>query len=148
MEISKSFLFEAAHRLPNHQGKCRNIHGHNYKIVISIQGDLNDNDMVIDFGDLSPLKDIVDRDFDHAIILSNSDPLVKHEAFSKVLSEFNLKHIVISGEPTAENLAKYFFRQFYSFIAGKNLNLSKVVIYENLTSKASYTFKDYELDRM
>jgi len=84
MFLAKDFYFEAAHHLINYDGKCRNIHGHSYKLRITIQGKLGKNGMVMDFGDL---KNIVK---DNVLeILDHSD-----------LNEF-------VDQPTAENLCIY-----------------------------------------
>lgn len=56
----------AAHRLPKHPGKCRNLHGHNYRIIASATGTLNDQGMVIDFGDLEALmREVIHKPCDH-----------------------------------------------------------------------------------
>jgi 6-pyruvoyltetrahydropterin/6-carboxytetrahydropterin synthase len=57
--ITKIFRFEAAHRLDNHEGKCKQLHGHSYKFEVTIAGNINPiTGMVLDFGDL---KDIVNN---------------------------------------------------------------------------------------
>ncbi|HVB25443.1 MAG TPA: 6-carboxytetrahydropterin synthase QueD [Ktedonobacteraceae bacterium] len=59
--ITKSFRFEAAHHLPGHQGKCANLHGHSYKLEVTLRGPINiapgksSNGMVMDFGDLAQI---------------------------------------------------------------------------------------------
>ena len=62
MKISKEFRWEMGHRLPFHDGLCRNIHGHSYYMVIEIEGELNENGMIIDFYDLGKaVKPIIDE---------------------------------------------------------------------------------------
>ena len=58
MLITKEFTFDAAHKLDWHQGKCKNLHGHTYKLQVTVVGELNKNGIVIDFGDL---KNIVNN---------------------------------------------------------------------------------------
>lgn len=53
VSITKKFEFEAAHKLPDHPGKCKNLHGHSYRLEVTVSSDkLNDQGMVMDFGDL------------------------------------------------------------------------------------------------
>lgn len=53
MKVCKIFTFDAAHFLPNHPGKCRNLHGHTYKLEVELEGPINpETGMVMDFGDL------------------------------------------------------------------------------------------------
>lgn len=60
MRVRRQFDFEAAHRLPQHPGKCRELHGHSYRLVVSVERDVDpDSGMAIDFSDL---KDVVRRE--------------------------------------------------------------------------------------
>jgi len=64
--ITKEFTFDAAHRLGWHKGKCRRLHGHTYKLQVSIKGPLNENGIVMDFGDFKKFveKEIINK-LDH-----------------------------------------------------------------------------------
>ena len=64
--VTRSFAFEAAHQLPWHQGKCRRLHGHTYRLEVSVEAPLDDNGVVLDFADLAAVVDaeVVDR-YDH-----------------------------------------------------------------------------------
>lgn len=60
MILRKEYGFEAAHFIHNHPGKCRNLHGHSYKLFVSLEGSVNpETGMIIDFDDLS--KVVVDK---------------------------------------------------------------------------------------
>ena len=67
--VTKTFTFEAAHQLPWHQGKCRNLHGHSYRLEVSVEGPINEQGIVVDFADI---RAVVDRDviarFDHCYL--------------------------------------------------------------------------------
>lgn len=70
--ITKTFRFEAAHHLPGHRGKCANVHGHSYRLEVSLRGPIrdvpgqSDYGMVMDFGDLSRMvQDAVIERLDH-----------------------------------------------------------------------------------
>ncbi len=105
--IVKEFKFEAAHRLSlGYVGKCANLHGHSYKVYIEIQAyELNNFDMVIDFGDLKPLKEGIMVMFDHKTILHEDDPLVdalrKDQGFESVFTT--------GRNPTCETIAEILF---------------------------------------
>lgn len=66
VQITKRFTFEAAHKLPWHGGKCKHLHGHSYKLEVTLEGELNENDIVIDFDDLTVIvNEMVVKRFDH-----------------------------------------------------------------------------------
>jgi len=72
LSVTKIMEFEAAHCLEGHKGKCKNLHGHTYKLEITVGSSYNgymSNNMVIDFGDLKEImKEMVDKYFDHCYI--------------------------------------------------------------------------------
>ncbi len=67
--VTRSFTFEAAHFLPWHPGRCRNLHGHSYRLEVSVAGDLDPNGIVIDFADLAAVvrREVIER-FDHTYL--------------------------------------------------------------------------------
>jgi len=100
--VKKIFEISYAHRLLNYKGKCENLHGHNAKIEIIItSNNLNDEDMVMDFVEIKKrVKDWLDKNLDHRVIISKKDPL------KKVLQNHKQKLFLIDNNPTAEVLAK------------------------------------------
>jgi 6-pyruvoyltetrahydropterin/6-carboxytetrahydropterin synthase len=64
--VTRSFTFEAAHQLPWHEGKCRNLHGHSYRLEVTVEGPVGDQGIVVDF---AAIKAVVERDvvarYDH-----------------------------------------------------------------------------------
>lgn len=98
--------FAAAHRLHGHKGKCKNIHGHNYKATIELQNfefDGWETDMVMDFYDVKKIvADVIDSNFDHKIILQHHD---KHT--DQTTSDMNIYWM--QNRPTTENLARRIF---------------------------------------
>ena len=109
IRITKEFRFEGAHALQNYDGKCRHIHGHSYRLFVTLKGSpigeasSPKNGMVVDFGDLKRVvnKYIVDP-FDHALLL-RSDAPIKEE-----ISAAYQNVIILDFQPTCENLAIYF----------------------------------------
>lgn len=109
IRITKEFRFEGAHALQDYDGKCRHIHGHSYRLFVTLKGTpLRDkknpkSGMVVDFGDLKKIvnKHIVDP-FDHALLLRSDAPLKEEIATSYE------NVIILDFQPTCENLAIYF----------------------------------------
>jgi 6-pyruvoyltetrahydropterin/6-carboxytetrahydropterin synthase len=66
VRVTRTFAFEAAHQLPWHPGRCRDLHGHSYRLEVTVEGPVGDNGIVIDF---SEVKGVVEREvisrFDH-----------------------------------------------------------------------------------
>jgi len=67
--VSRVFTFEAAHQLPWHEGKCRNLHGHSYRLEVTVVGPIGANGIVIDFADIKRIvqRDVIER-FDHRFL--------------------------------------------------------------------------------
>jgi 6-pyruvoyltetrahydropterin/6-carboxytetrahydropterin synthase len=67
--VTRRFTFEAAHQLDWHSGACKNLHGHSYRLEVTVSGPLTDDGIVIDFADLSEVvqREVLDR-FDHTYL--------------------------------------------------------------------------------
>ena len=87
-KITKEFHFEAAHLLNFHKGLCKNLHGHSYKLYVTVQSQkLNEESMVVDFSLLKKIvEDIIIKKFDHSCIINNN---------TKDLFELELKNLLI-----------------------------------------------------
>ena len=105
--VSREIDFCYAHRLLNYEGKCRYLHGHNGRAVISIEGEkLDDRGMVLDFSDIKKTVSAwIDDNLDHRMILNRADPIVP------ILQEMGEPVYLIDENPTAENIAKLIFEQ-------------------------------------
>src|SRR6056297_2196472 len=112
MKVTKEFNFCAAHILSDYDGKCSNLHGHNYRLKITLEGDIiqnktsNERGMVMDFGTLKHgVNEIIEK-WDHAFIIDNDS--YDQIQLAKYLKENNLctrfKHM--KGRTTAENMIK------------------------------------------
>lgn len=105
MKVTKFFEFESAHRLSNYEGKCKRIHGHNYKVVVTCETEaLDDKGMVVDFGDIKDAFKEINDMFDHRLILKENDEL--NDQICKVLPLMDV--VWMKENPTAENMAKLF----------------------------------------
>lgn len=67
--VTCAFTFEAAHHLPWHPGRCRNLHGHGYRLEVTVEGPVGDSGMVVDFDDLKAVvrREVVER-YDHTLL--------------------------------------------------------------------------------
>lgn len=128
--------FDSAHFLKHYKGKCGNIHGHRWRVVIKVkseelikEGQLEG--MVVDFGDLKKdLKEIVDY-FDHAFIIEKN---TLREETKKNLLEDGFRVIEVDFRTTAENFA----RHFYNLIKKRGYKVKSVTVYETPTNSATY----------
>ena len=132
--VTKTVKFDAAHVLTNHQGLCKNLHGHTYRVDVSVaQAADDDRDMVIDFKDLKGIANevICDR-FDHAFIYNTESAGEKEIA--AVVEKNGMRTVAIPFRSTAENLAKLFYNELKSRVPG----LSAVKVWETADSSAEY----------
>ena len=102
MTVAKRFHWEAAHRLPEHPGRCRHLHGHSYKMSVEVEGAVGPSGMVADFGELKAAVAPLVEAWDHATLVSAAD-----EALLGVVRRHGWKHFVFDGPTTAEGLARF-----------------------------------------
>ena len=134
IRVTKEFRFEGAHALQDYDGKCRHIHGHSYRLFVTVKGEPNPSlnhpksGMVVDFSDLKKVvnKTILEP-FDHALILRNDSALATEiaEAYSNV--------VIVDFQPTCENLATYFAHTVAKKLPAE-IKLHSVRLYETPTS--------------
>lgn len=135
-KIKKVFRVPTGHRLSKHKGDCKNFHGHNLKIEVTIQSDiLDDNDMVMDFKTLSDLMKPIIKTLDHCLLLNSQD-----EKYAKFAMSENLKLFTFTNaDPTAEIIAKSIFDYLVLKIGEQeHIKVKKVKIWENDDSSAIY----------
>lgn len=142
-EVTKEFNFEAGHTLDQHTGKCRNLHGHNYKVFVTMQSsDLNSMEMVKDFYDLNKAAKPMFDEFDHSFMFNQKCKDKFEKEIYKVCKKHNRKVMELPYRSTAENMAKYFLTRLNSELeqeSDRKVIVSKVVVYETPTSFATYT---------
>lgn len=137
--ISKEFSFCMAHRLSCHQGLCKNLHGHNYTVVVGLKSErLNPNGMVMDFSDLKAIGEWYFKQLDHGTMINRSD----YDKFMKLQTEMPfLKVIVVEHDPTAENMAReayiHFSKEVEKYEGSPTVDF--VTIYETDGSQATYS---------
>ena len=135
--IAKQFRWEMGHRLPDHQGLCKNIHGHSYEAQVILAGEPDQSGMVMDYYDLKSLvQPLIDR-LDHCFLVDSSDALMK--AF---FADHPMKVVEIHVPTTAENIAQHLLEHIIAELPnGHRVDSVKVRIYE--TEK---TYAEVEAD--
>ena len=105
--VTREIDFCYGHRLLQYEGKCRHLHGHNGRAVISIAGDsLDSRGMVLDFSDIKrAVSTWIDENLDHRMILNRQDPVVP------ILEQMGEPMYLLDENPTAENIAKLIFEE-------------------------------------
>ncbi|HDZ05405.1 hypothetical protein LCGC14_0070520 [marine sediment metagenome] len=145
IRITKQFNFETGHALYGYDGKCRNVHGHSYKLSVTVIGrPITDTShvklgMVIDFSDLKKIvkEDIVDI-FDHATVFNKNTP---HVELAKELTDRGHNVILADYQPTSENMVIDFAAKIQSRLP-KNISLFSLKLQETDTSFAEWYASD------
>jgi 6-pyruvoyltetrahydropterin/6-carboxytetrahydropterin synthase len=156
----KVIEWDAGHRVPNHQSMCRNVHGHRYKIEVTLEGvigttvGVSAEGMVVDFSDLKhTAMERIHYFFDHCFIMSQTDPLRArllagpHTMWEgrtiplPLLERFNAQDFgwvqVVPGVPTAENLACWCY-ELMRILDEPDRHVSSVKLWETPNSMAEY----------
>ncbi|MDY0170278.1 MAG: 6-carboxytetrahydropterin synthase [Thermoguttaceae bacterium] len=128
--VSRRIDFCYGHRLLNYEGKCRHLHGHNGRVVLTLEGsELDDRGMLLDFGEMKRIvQQWIDDELDHRMILRRDDPAVP------ALAELGEPLVLIDENPTAENLARLIF----DYARQRGLPVVEVQLWETPHCSASY----------
>lgn len=127
--VTKKIMFCAGHRIMNHEGKCRNIHGHNYIVEIVASSDkFNELDMIVDFSIIKEkLGNWIDKNWDHAFIFNKQDKSMEW-IFERIPE---MKIFKLDRNPTAEIMAEYLLKDICPKVfQGTNIIISKIVVWE------------------
>jgi 6-pyruvoyltetrahydropterin/6-carboxytetrahydropterin synthase len=118
-EVSVEKTFAAGHALRNYHGKCENVHGHNYRVLVTIQGhELDSIGLLVDFVEVKKLMNhVIDR-LDHQFIND--------------VQPFDVLN------PSAENMAKYFYDEISTGLGETPVRVGEVKVWETDTASATY----------
>lgn len=125
MKIAKEFRWEMGHRLPEHFGLCKNIHGHSYKMIVEFEGELDKNQMVIDYYDVEKIINPVIEKLDHAFMVNVNDKIVL-----EFLEKMNSKKVIVDFNSTAENICSFLLSEIKKCSLPSNISSIKVRVYE------------------
>lgn len=135
-KIAKEFQFDACHMLDGHNHKCHNLHGHTYRLIVEISGELicsgSSADMVMDYADLKTIvkQHIIDR-LDHAYLYHQNN--TNECRLASLLQEMQRKIFAFPCRTTAEGMSKYIFDCLSQYIP-----VSKITLWETPTSYCEY----------
>ncbi len=134
MKIAKEFNWEMGHRLPFHNGKCVNLHGHSYKAIIELDGEVDANGILLDYYDLKLIVQPIIESLDHGFMVHKDDA-----ALIEALQKLNSKMIVHDAHSTAENICKYFLDRITASGLPSQVSAVTVTICETKDSYARET---------
>lgn len=145
IRITKQFDFETGHALYGYDGKCKNVHGHSYKLSVTVIGNpIEDSDhvkygMVIDFSDLKVIvmSEIVDQ-FDHATVFNKNTP---HIELAAELEKRGHTIILVDYQPTSEMMLVDFSERINKRLP-KTIKLHSLKLQETGTSHAEWYAAD------
>jgi 6-pyruvoyltetrahydropterin/6-carboxytetrahydropterin synthase len=145
IRITKQFSFETGHALYGYDGKCKNVHGHSYKLDVTVIGvPITDNThvkhgMVIDFGDLKKIvKDEIVDVFDHATVFNKNTP---HVELAKELESRGHNVLLVNYQPTSEMMVIDFADKIKKHLP-ENIKLHSLKLQETATSFAEWYASD------
>jgi 6-pyruvoyltetrahydropterin/6-carboxytetrahydropterin synthase len=129
--VTREIEFCYGHRLLNYEGKCRHLHGHNSRALVTLQGpELDPAGMLVDFAVMKQkVQRWIDENLDHNMLLCASDPLLE------ILRERGERVFVMEANPTAENIA----RMIYEKTREAGLPVVEVVLWETSNCSATFT---------
>ncbi len=125
-KIAKEFKWEMSHRLSFHEGPCKNVHGHTYRLIFEAEGTLDSNSMVLDYYHIERIiRPLIDK-LDHAFLCDANDDLMIN-----FLNENGFKMHIMPNYSTAENMVSYFLDLFTpEFKKFENIKAIKVKVLE------------------
>jgi len=119
-ELTVITQFAAAHQLRKFRGKCEKLHGHNWRIEVSLTGEkLNDAGLLIDFEEIKEATDRILEELDHSFL--NELPKFKDQ------------------NPSSENIAAYIFEKLGSTLNNNQIKVTRVTAWESDSARASYS---------
>ena len=147
IRITKLFSFETGHALYGYDGKCRNVHGHSYKLSVTVIGNpISDSNnvkfgMVIDFSDLKKIvKEEIVNVFDHATVFNKNTP---HIELAKELEDRGHNVLLVNYQPTSEMMIIDFAEKIKKRLP-KSIRLNSLKLQETETSYAEWYATDNE----
>jgi 6-pyruvoyltetrahydropterin/6-carboxytetrahydropterin synthase len=132
--IYKEVFFDASHRLLHYEGKCRNLHGHRWRVEVWLAGEIDGKTGIL--VDFNVIKEVIER-FDHQVVLNREDPMVA------CLEEFQ-PVVTTDGDPSSEVLAGEIRRLLdrECEAGGGRARVSRIRVWESDTCCAEQVYED------
>ena len=141
IRVTKTFSFEMAHALLGHDGPCKNIHGHSYKLRVTLIGKALQqtghpkDGMIIDFSELKNLiNESVIKVYDHALVLNNA----AYSSELDVLTKQYARVILVPFQPSCENFIITMKNKIQTILSGRPFQLASLRLDETATSYAEW----------
>ena len=136
MKIAKEFRWEMGHRLLEHKGKCYNLHGHSYRLMVEFSGDVSKNGMLIDYFDVKKIVGPIVDELDHCIVVNKNDTELLN-----ALKNLRSNYVLLDYESTAENLCTYFLTKISETLLPDNIEQIMVKVFETENTYAMESLK-------
>lgn len=138
MKVVKNFSFDIAHMLDCHDGKCKNLHGHTYRLEVEISGSLIENGpkegMIMDFSDLKQVvKEWIVDPMDHAFLYNTNSE--RERALADMLNGWDLKTYALDSRTTAEVVSRHIYHVLRE---EGNLPVTRIRLWETPSSYSEY----------
>ena len=147
IRITKQFSFETGHALYGHDGKCKNIHGHSYRLNVTLFGTPITDDsspkfgMIMDFSDVKKIvKETIVTPFDHTTIFNRNTP---HSKLAEDLKSSGHKVVLVNYQPTSEMLVIDFAEKINKRLPA-NIHLHALKLRETASCYAEWYASDNE----
>ena len=145
IRLTKEFSFEAAHSLEGYDGACREIHGHSYRLFVTIKGEPSTDEcdpkqgMVMDFGLLKRIvNEQIISQFDHAFVVRRTE---QGESLRQMLSDRYDNIVMVDYQPTCENMLADFAERLLGSLPD-DVELYSLRLHETATSFAEWFAED------
>lgn len=125
MKIAKEFRWEMGHRLPDHFGQCKNIHGHSYKMMVELEGEIDSSGMIIDYYIVKKIVEPIIEKLDHSFMVNKNDGVVL-----EFLEKLNSKKVIVDFDSTVENITRYLIEEIKKTDFPSNVKGIKVRVCE------------------
>ena len=148
MRVTKHIEFETAHLLPGYTGGCGNLHGHSYKLEVTVSGPQVEGwGMVIDFKNLKKaMQEVVP---DHMFVYNKENPSEVEKDLVNVLEKYELAYRGFNFDTTAENMVKYYAEYLEEILQNEfgyeDIEVVEAKLWETRDSYATYKKEDYVL---
>ena len=143
LTCTREFGFDAAHRLVGHEDKCSNVHGHRYRLIVTMES-TNGLDSVGRILDFSKIKEVIgefiDDNLDHVYIANSVDVLID------ALGKYDMRTYLMDGNPTAENMVKMLYRELTDILISHNVHIVNIKLYETPNCYAEYGYSYHMVD--